>query len=425
MTQRVLIHVGTPKSGTTYLQDLLWCSRPALAEAGVLFPGGSPADHFHAAVELGTGDFHGWRDPDMPGAWHQLVEAARAHPGTTVISHELFGDLSAEAAAQALRDLDFAEVHVVVTARDLARQLPAVWQEDLKNRHHLPFEEFLAVVRPGTTVPDVIRPAGARPEYHGAAFWLRQDVPAVLQRWGAGLPRDQVHVVTVPPRGSAPGLLWERFAQVLGVDPAIATLPPGRRNASLGAAESELLRRLNERLDYAVEWPTYGPRITHLMATALADRPHATPLTLPGTERAWVSAQADAMLFELAALGCDVSGDLGDLEVQPVPGAGEAPAAGTAELLDAALDAVVALIPTQQAHPEPPAPEPAAPEPAAEEPVAAVLELAGPAGDGPPPPLHARGDRSWRPWRRTGRALAPAQRTRSRSELVSAESPTS
>lgn len=36
---RVVLHVGTPKSGTTYLQDLLHASAPSLADAGVLFPG--------------------------------------------------------------------------------------------------------------------------------------------------------------------------------------------------------------------------------------------------------------------------------------------------------------------------------------------------------------------------------------------------
>jgi hypothetical protein len=36
--QRVVIHVGTPKSGTTYLQDTMWESRAALLDAGVLYP---------------------------------------------------------------------------------------------------------------------------------------------------------------------------------------------------------------------------------------------------------------------------------------------------------------------------------------------------------------------------------------------------
>jgi hypothetical protein len=344
---RVILHVGTPKSGTTYLQDLFWDSRPALAEAGVLCPGDSPAAHFLAALDLADGNFHGWQDPAVPGAWERLAEAARAHTGTTLISHELLGDLSEDAIARVLAALDFAEVHVVVTARDLGRQLPAVWQEDVKNRHFLPFQDFLSIVRPGSGLADVPRPAAGREEGHAAAFWLRQDVPALLRRWGATLPGDRLHLVTVPPSGADPATLWRRFAAVLGVDPTIARLPEGRRNRSLGRAESEVLRRLNEKLGYTVEWPLYESRITHLLGrVTLPERPHSAALTVPDSARQWVAARADTMIADLAALGARVVGDLEDLRIPAVDPAGPYGVPSSEELLDAALDALVALIPT-------------------------------------------------------------------------------
>lgn len=367
------MHIGTPKSGTTFLQDLLWESRPALAEAGVLYPGEHPGAHFHAVLDARQRSFHGYVDPGVTGAWGRIVAAARDHQGTTVVSHELFGDLSAEEAARALADLDFAEVHVVVTVRDLARQLPAVWQEDVKNRHFLPFADFLDMVRPDSVRPDEQRPAADTTEGHAEAFWLRHDVAAVLRRWGAGLPADRVHVVTVPPQGADPGLLWERFAAVVGVDPAVATLPDGRRNESLGRAESELLRRLNERLDYGVEWPLYAARITHhLTVGALAGRPGSARLTLPAAERAWVSAHAVATVEELTAMPLTVTGDLADLHV-PAVCAADAAAPSVEDLLDAALDALAGLIPT--------GPTPREPEPApAVEASPAVVDVAPAAG---------------------------------------------
>ncbi|SFT43129.1 hypothetical protein SAMN05660657_00739 [Geodermatophilus amargosae] len=415
----MVMHVGTPKSGTTFLQELLWESRTALAEAGVLYPGEHPAAHFHAVLDARQRSFHGHVDPAVAGAWGRLVEAARAHEGTTVVSHELFGDLDEEEAARALADLDFAEVHVIVTVRDLARQLPAVWQEDVKNRHFLTFGDFLEMVRPGSGRPDEQRPAADTTEGHAEAFWLRHDVPAVLRRWGAGLPADRVHVVTVPPQGTAPGLLWERFAAVVGVNPAVATLPDGRRNQSLGRAESELLRRLNERLGYGVEWPLYASRITHGLAVgALAGRPGSARLTLPAADRGWISAAADAGVDELAALGCTVTGDLDDLRVPAEEQDGDR-AADLAELLDAALDAMVALLPV--GPPPAPAQEPVSAdepvpveEPVIEEPaieVPAVEEAAAPEPRVPAEHVTAaavrgRGARLWR--RAVGpRALAP------------------
>ncbi|MBM7805838.1 hypothetical protein JOD57_001675 [Geodermatophilus bullaregiensis] len=419
--QRVVLHVGTPKSGTTYLQELLWASRPALAEAGVLYPGEHPGAHFHAVLDAQQRSFHGHVDPGVAGAWDRIVAAARDHQGTTVVSHELFGDLSGAEAARALADLDFAEVHVVVTVRDLARQLPAVWQEDVKNRHALPFADFLDMVRPGSDRPDEQRPAADTTEGHAEAFWLRHDVPAVLRRWAAGLPAEQVHVVTVPPQGADPALLWERFAAVVGVDPAVATQPDGRRNQSLGRAESELLRRLNERLDYGVEWPLYAARITHHLAVgALAGRPGSARLTLPAGERAWVSAAADAVVAELAALDCTVTGDLEDLRV-PARGRDDDRPADLAELLDAALDAIAALIPVGPPPAPQPAPEPApaggpvaVAQPVAVPEPAAVAEPAVPVLPQPRLPgahvvARAGRDRGARLWRRVvgARALPP------------------
>jgi hypothetical protein len=36
--KRVLLHVGTPKTGTSYLQDVLFRNRELLREHGILYP---------------------------------------------------------------------------------------------------------------------------------------------------------------------------------------------------------------------------------------------------------------------------------------------------------------------------------------------------------------------------------------------------
>jgi hypothetical protein len=333
-TQRVVLHVGTPKSGTTYLQNLMWHSRARLLEGGLLYPGNRAQDHFWAAVDVRNDGYLDAEDPNVPGAWMRLVDAARAHHGTTVISQELFGDRSADDVARVMSDLDFAEVHVVVTARDLGRQLPASWQEDLKNRHYMTFGDWLDAVRPGSD----------REEWSARTFWLRQDLPAVLRRWRADLPSERLHVVTVPRRGSEPGLLWSRFAGVLDVDPQLGS-PSGAPNKSLGWVESELLRRINERADYSIDWPLYAARVTGSLAQEiLPERPGAVPLSLPAGEREWVSAHADAMIAEVAEAGYHVVGDLAELRVDPEDDADGVPTVTDSDLLDAALDAMVAVL---------------------------------------------------------------------------------
>ena len=49
-----------------------------------------------------------------------------------------------------------AEVHVVYSARDLGRQIPAAWQESIKQGRKWPFRKFLAPL-PGRGKPWFVR----------------------------------------------------------------------------------------------------------------------------------------------------------------------------------------------------------------------------------------------------------------------------
>ena len=46
------VHVGPPKTGTTYLQSVLWNNRKRLRRNRVLLPGGAKVEHFRAAKDL-------------------------------------------------------------------------------------------------------------------------------------------------------------------------------------------------------------------------------------------------------------------------------------------------------------------------------------------------------------------------------------
>lgn len=58
MASRVFLHVGVPKSGTTYLQTTMWHNRAPLRAQGLLYPGAKRMDHYHASQ-----DVRGQRDP--------------------------------------------------------------------------------------------------------------------------------------------------------------------------------------------------------------------------------------------------------------------------------------------------------------------------------------------------------------------------
>jgi hypothetical protein len=339
VARRVYLHIGTPKSGTSYLQNVLWSNRRDLGRHGLLYPAWAADAHFLACQDLQGSGFNDWTHPEVAGAWGRLVRRVQRAPGTAVISHELFGDAPPEVATRALDDLAPAEVHLVVTLRDLARVLPAVWQEDVKNRHAMPFRAFLDAVNPDDDTHDWVTDA----------FWWRHDVSALLRRWGTALPAGRVHLVTAPPSGADPVELWRRFATVLEVDPGVATLPSGAVNRSLGAVETELLRQVNLRLAGRGSWPRYSERVTHYLAPEVLGPRHGRPVHLPAEDHAWAAQLAKRTIGELEAGGHHVVGDLQDLAVPERPATQDLPVEpDPPALLDAALDALAGLVAAEE-----------------------------------------------------------------------------
>jgi hypothetical protein len=173
------------------------------------------------------------------------------------------------------------------------------------------------------------------------------DTLEILRTWSALVPPERVHVIIVPPRGSAPDRLWDRFAGVVGVDPRAADTGRARSNASLGLAEVEVLRRLNTALSDDVPGWFYMRNVKDALAHgALAARPSSLGrLELPPEREKWAREHADGVITELRATRYDIVGDLGDLSPRPVTGAGARPSdAGAEEMLDAAIAAVTALL---------------------------------------------------------------------------------
>src|SRR4029079_10935437 len=81
--------------------------------------------HFRASLDL-LGQDWGGPPGHAQGNWDAMVRRVRRAHGTSIISHEILAPAGAEPIARLKADLgdDDAEVHVVYSARDLARQAP-------------------------------------------------------------------------------------------------------------------------------------------------------------------------------------------------------------------------------------------------------------------------------------------------------------
>ncbi len=326
MARRVFFHVGLPKTGTTYLQSVLWANRKALADQGVLYPGG-PREHLWASLSVRERPGLAQRNPEAEGAWDRVVERLAAWEGDGLVSHEFFGSASAEQAQRALAAVEPAETHVVVTARDLLTVLSSYWQEYIKHGFEATLDEFPTSSEPG--------------DEWG---WEALDLPGVLRRWGSTLPPERVHVLVLPERDAPRETLMLQFAEILGADATDFSVERAKENTSLGLVEAELLRRVSPYLSGFGSALDRGVWIRGYLAHRILV-PRSGERFLPSDARvAELAARADEGIAEIERSSYDVIGDLERLRVTAPGGLRHPDDVSQDELFDAALDTIAVLM---------------------------------------------------------------------------------
>jgi hypothetical protein len=320
LARRVYVHVGAPKTGSTYVQNVLWQNRVALKRAGHLLPG-SPAAHDQAMTDLRAVS---WRDPKATWTWDKLVAKAARWPGDVIISNEGLGSATAEQAARAVTSLAPAEVHVIVAARDLWRTLPSMWQQGVRARSVGSFEAFLRNAERGNL-----------------------DTPGrMLRRWGDQVPAARRHLVTVPAPGAPPDALWHRFAGITGIPDGLCQLPAPAVNPSLGAAEIEVLRHVNRALGERYPHRTPYQKVVqrHLVDAVLKQRGNEVRFGVGPDQAGWVADLAERQNRDLRAYPCRIVGDLAELQPAVVDGAVMPDDLDDSQVLATAIETIIGML---------------------------------------------------------------------------------
>ena len=101
--KKVYLHVGSPKSGTTYLQSVLRGNIDRLADAGVLVAGKTHTELVHAGLVLREDPrAEKLLDDDQRKSWDRVVQQVAKWRGhAVIISYELLSAASAEQARRA------------------------------------------------------------------------------------------------------------------------------------------------------------------------------------------------------------------------------------------------------------------------------------------------------------------------------------
>jgi hypothetical protein len=332
---RLLLHIGTQKSGTTYLQRALERLAGKLRDQGVLYPirlVGKKEIYNHEPASYGLlgHDHYPWVpqvrvDAERP-AWDALVKKVREWPETAIVSGEAISVVRRSGAEQLVSSLNVSDTQIIITARDLGRVIPSSWQQHIRNGRSSKMTAYiqtLANKRRGDLDADEVL-WESDPDL---TFWRAYAIGSLVKRWQSVVGSDRVTVVTVPGREAGPDALWSRFCEGLRLREFLPADPPkvDTLTANVGLTEAEVL--LLAAFNKAVEGHGYDPkdvravrmRMINEALTTRANRGKSVALPVDRFElvRAW--AQQDVTTLETSR--ARVVGDVAEL--LPSPGAVE------------------------------------------------------------------------------------------------------
>jgi hypothetical protein len=217
------IHIGAPKTATTFLQSTFSQARHALAKDGVIYPKSNWLHHAQHRLALaaktrrvtGTDDI-----PDLNAELKQLnAVITKADPGKRVfISSEEF--LSApEDAIRAVKDgIDCNDIRILVVVRRPDNLLLSIYNQHLKSTQNNFWQRIDAFAEdPGKLHPVM-------------------DQVACVERWARVFGRDKMTIWTYEDTDIVNDCL-----HLLGASP-FAAPPDALNNASMSAATLEVMR---------------------------------------------------------------------------------------------------------------------------------------------------------------------------------------
>jgi hypothetical protein len=249
--RHVVLHVGMPRTGTTYLQNQCELHRAELLEQGVLYPATGHVREEGLRDFRTAGHLTWWQEgilKDDPRPVRQVDDEIAAAPGahTVLLSSEdlffMLDERTLERIAEALGD---AQVRIVVYLRRQDRWLESMYAEAVTGGYFwltAGFEEYVA---------DAI--AGARMiGWPGAQ--IRLEYGEWLVRLRDRFGTDAVHVGVYETACAQQGLFAD-FLRLAGMKalPAVDETIPAKLNASVGTREDVEVIRLFNRLPFPSE----------------------------------------------------------------------------------------------------------------------------------------------------------------------------
>ncbi len=228
-----LIHIGPPKTGTTYLQGAFHGNRQAVSAQGVHYAG--PTRQPVAAV-LSILGLSNTRTGEVPpiAKWRDLVDEIRnAGERRVLLSSERLARAKPETIRTIVDDLGPDRVHVAVTLRPLAKSIPSQWQQTVQAGLRTSFDQFLEQI------------FGDQEERHTKWFWYPHRHDQLIARWAEVVGPQNVTVIALDERDH--DMVLRVFERLLGLRAGTLVADGDRTNRSMTWAEIEIVRAFNEQ----------------------------------------------------------------------------------------------------------------------------------------------------------------------------------
>lgn len=298
----VYLHIGLQKTGTSYLQSIFWQSQAELTRQGLDMVPGSKRDTFHLMLRVRNRFDPDFDPPEVDQALSRLPgQLADSHGSRALISEEALAPASHDQIAALVAACAGREVHLMLTVRDLGRQIPSAWQQVLQSGGSISLDDYLRRLKRNKAKP-------------GSEYWANKNLDEILDRWSRHIPEDRIYIVTVPPAGNPPEVLLRRFCGVLGIDPDKLDWEVADPNESVGRAQAELLGRVNGLLSKADRRrDVYGEVGKRYFAVKVLVPQQGERICVPARHQRWVGEVSARYVDRIAAGRFHVVGDLADL----------------------------------------------------------------------------------------------------------------
>jgi hypothetical protein len=355
--ERIVLHIGPMKTGTTFLQAVLNIARPDLEAAGWRYPAtfdrAGPPNHQRALYGV-VGTQMPWVPPKSVAHYRplgrRLLDEVRAWSGPVIVSAESMAQLSKPGIDVLLRELGGSSFDVIITARALSRVIPSAWQQRLRAGWAGTIDERLALLE---------RTRDATDEYDPhLRFWTYQRLPHLVERWSNAVDPNRV-VVAVVPASPDPTILWRRFRTAANLPDTMPDVPPevprDAANIGMTAPEAVLLHAMVEQMTRDGIPPRRRRYVIRRLFTDVLLRrdDRGESMRIPAAwidkVRAWSNEDVDAVI----AKGTRIVGDVDELRA--IDEKGQSTALAT-QVASAAAVALLRVRPpaAHRAVPQPP-----------------------------------------------------------------------